>query len=259
MVKPLAKNGEIETACLNGWSTIPCAYAAELLAQGGFGSVTLDMQHGAHDFASVLACLQALNAYDITPLVRVPWNEPGILGKVLDAGAWGVICPMVNTAEEAAALTGACLYPPSGRRSNGPFRASVYGGVSRYQDMANAAVSILPQIETVQAVENIDSILDTPGVSGIYVGPSDLGLSLGLKGTMDREEPEVLAIYGTLIEATRRRGLIAGIHTAAPSYARRMIDMGFRLVTVASDAGLLIQGGKTVLNTLRSGPPATGR
>jgi 4-hydroxy-2-oxoheptanedioate aldolase len=163
-----------------------------------------------------------------------------------------VICPMVNTPGDAFALTQACLYPPSGQRSNGPVRAGGYGGVTPYLETANRDVSIFPQIETRAAVENIDLILDTPGVNGIYVGPSDLGLSLGLSATLDREEPEVLAIYRTLIEATSRRGQVAGIHNASPTYAARMIDMGFRLVTVCSDSGLLARGARTAASAART-------
>ena len=116
----------------------------------------------------------------MTPLVRVPWNEPGIVGKVLDAGAWGVICPMVNNVAEAKALVSYALYPPKGKRSNGPIRAGAYGAATPYQATANDEVLVIPMIETQEAIDNIDAICEVPGISGIYVGPSDLGLSLGM-------------------------------------------------------------------------------
>ncbi len=242
MATPLRSKLRERPVCINGWSLLPTAAAAELLARCGFDSITLDMQHGFHDYASVVACLQAMHAYDVTPLVRVPWNEPAILGRVLDAGAWGIICPMINTARDASALTSACLYPPVGQRSNGPVRAALYGGSTAYQNTANQTIVLLPQIETREAVANIEGILDVEGVGGIYVGPSDMALSLGLSPDLDREEPEILALYGRLVEATARRGLVAGIHNASPDYARRMIGLGFTLVTVASDGGLLSGG-----------------
>ena len=138
-------------------------------------------------------------AHPITPLVRVPWNEPGIIGKALDGGAWGIICPMVNNAAEAKALADACLYPPVGKRSNGPIRAAMYGEASSYQTIANDEVLVIAMIETQEGIDNIDEILSVPGISGIYIGPSDMGLSLGLIPILDREEPLILGIYEKLL------------------------------------------------------------
>jgi 4-hydroxy-2-oxoheptanedioate aldolase len=192
-----------------------------------------------------------MDKYPITPMVRVPWNEPGIIGKVLDGGAWGVICPMINTPAEAKALTNACLYPPQGKRSNGPIRAVAYGEASPYQSIANDEVLVLPMIETQEAIDNLDAILDTPGISGIYVGPSDLGFSLGLKPMLDREEPQIIKIYEKLIQATGKRGLYAGIHNATGAYAARMIGMGFRLVTILNDSGLMARGARAEIAIAR--------
>ena len=195
-LKARLKSGK---ACLNAWLAIPSGFSAEVMAQCGFDSVTVDMQHGVQDYQSMVQCFQAMDKYPITPLTRVPWNEPGIIGKALDGGAWGIICPMVNTAAEAKALANACLYPPKGKRSNGPIRAAAYGEASPYQTIANDEVLVIPMIETQEAIDNIDAILDVPGISGIYVGPSDLGISLGLKPVLDREEPNILAIYDKLV------------------------------------------------------------
>lgn len=230
---------------------LPCTFTAEVFARAGWDSVTFDMQHGLHDYASVVACMQALQATAAMPLVRVPWNEPGIIGKVLDGGAWGVICPMVNTPDDAAALARSCLYPPLGERSNGPIRARGYDGGPGFHAKANAEVLILPQVETRAAVGNIEAILDVAGVSGFYVGPSDLGLSMGLAATLDREEPEMLSIYAGLIEAAGRRGLIAGIHCVSSGYAARMVDMGFGLVTVSSDVAALAGASRRLVEATR--------
>jgi 4-hydroxy-2-oxoheptanedioate aldolase len=240
-------------ACINGWLTLPSPFAAEAMAQTGWDSLTIDIQHGLLDYQSAVSLIQAIQRFPVTPLVRVPVNEPGIIGKVLDAGAWGVICPMVNTADEARAFAQACHYPPLGNRSFGPIRARGYGGSVPYHNIANDQILVLPQIETRQAVDNVAAILDVPGVSGIYVGPNDLGLSMGLEPILDREEPEILSIYALLLRETRRRGLVAGIQNASPAYAARMTELGFNLVTVASDLALLgVAAREAVLATRRS-------
>src|SRR5476649_3025245 len=159
-------------AVVNAWLAIPSGFSAEVMAGCGWDSVTVDMQHGVQDYQSMVQCFQAMDKHPITPLVRVPWNEPGIIGKALDGGAWGIICPMVNNAAEGKALVSYALYPPKGKRSNGPIRAGAYGVASSYQSTANSEVLIIPMIETQEAIDNIDAILDVPGVSGIYVGPS---------------------------------------------------------------------------------------
>ncbi len=242
-------------AVVNGWLAIPSGFAAETIAQCGFDSVTVDLQHGVQDYHSMIACFQAMQAHPVTPMVRVPWNEPGIIGKVLDGGAYGVICPMVNTAEQAAAFVTACKYPPDGTRSNGPIRMVSYGVASSYQKTANDEVLCLPMIETREAVANLDAILDTPGLAGVYIGPSDLGFSHGLVPKLDREEPEMLAIYDRIIAACDARGLKAGIHTGGAAYAVRAIGMGFRLVTIANDSSLMAMAARTAVASIRHESP----
>jgi 4-hydroxy-2-oxoheptanedioate aldolase len=247
-LKARLKSGK---ACVNAWLAIPSGFSAEVMAQCGFDSVTVDMQHGVQDYQSMVQCFQAMDKWPITPLVRVPWNEPGIIGKSLDAGAWGIICPMVNTAAEAKTLATASLYPPKGKRSNGPIRAAAYGEASPYQTIANDEVLVIPMIETQEAIDDIDAILDVPGISGIYIGPSDLGLSLGLKPTLDREEPQIFTIYEKLVQATKKRGQFAGIHNATGAYAARMIAMGFRFVTLANDSGLMARAARAEIAITR--------
>ncbi|MBE7183230.1 MAG: 2,4-dihydroxyhept-2-ene-1,7-dioic acid aldolase [Methylobacterium mesophilicum] len=244
-LKSLLQEG---TLCKNGWLSIPSGFSAELMARAGWDSITIDLQHGVQDYSTMVSCLQGMANSSAVPLVRVPSNEPGIIGKVLDAGAWGVICPMVNSAEEAGALVASCLYPPDGARSNGPIRAVAYGDHEPYQSFANREVLVIPMIETAEAVERMDEILDVPGISGAYVGPSDLSLSLGLPPVFDHEEPRIIAIYGRILAACARRGLFAGIHTASPAYAARMVGLGFRFVTIASDASLIAAGARQALS-----------
>jgi 4-hydroxy-2-oxoheptanedioate aldolase len=236
---------------INGWLAIPSGFSAEVMAQCGFASVTVDMQHGVQDYQSMVQCFQAMQAHPVTPLVRVPWNEPGIVGKALDGGAMGVICPMINTKAEAEAFISYCKYPPHGARSNGPIRAAMYGEATGYQVTANDETLAIPMIETKQAVENIDAILDVPGIAAIYVGPSDLGFSYGMKPILDRDEPEILKIYDKLIEAATKRGIYVGVHCGSASYAARAMGMGFRLTSIANDSGLMAMAAKAAVAQVR--------
>ncbi len=255
MSNKLKKRWKAGKAAINGWLAIPSGFSAEVMAQAGWDSVTVDMQHGVQDYQSMLACFQGIQPHGNTPMVRVPWNEPGIIGKVLDAGAQGVICPMVNTKEEAEALVAACRYPPKGTRSFGPIRAGIYGEGGNYFKDANKNVLVIPMIETQQAVENLDAILDVPGVDAVYIGPSDLGLSYGLVPKLDRDEPEMLKLYEKVLKATAKRGQYAGIHNGSALYAAKMINMGFKLVTIANDSGLMLQAAKAAIKDAREAVP----
>ena len=226
-------------AVVNAWLAIPSGFSAEVIAQCGFDSVTVDMQHGVQDYQSMVQCFQAMHAHPVTPMVRVPWNEPGIIGKVLDGGAYGVICPMINTRQEAENLVSYSKYPPLGVRSNGPIRSGMYGSGGTYQKTANDEIVLLPMMETKTAVENMESILDVKGINGVYVGPSDLGFSYGLEPKLDRDEPEILKIYEKIVKECGKRGLYAGIHCSGAAGAVRAINMGFMLVTLANDSGLM--------------------
>jgi len=229
-LKSIWKDGR---AAVNGWLAIPSGFSAEVMAQSGWDSVTVDLQHG------------------VLPMVRVPWNEPGIIGKVLDGGAYGVICPMVNTKAEAEAFVSYCRYPPAGKRSNGPIRASMYGVASSYQATANDEILCIPMIETQEAVDNLEAILDVPGIDAVYIGPSDLGFSMGLVPILDREEAKILAIYDKVLAETKKRGIIAGLHNGTPEYAAKMIQRGFRLVTVSNDSGLMQVAARNAVRTVR--------
>jgi 4-hydroxy-2-oxoheptanedioate aldolase len=188
-------------------------------------------------------------------MVRVPWNEPGIIGKVLDAGAYGVICPMINTVDDAQKFISYCKYPPKGARSNGPIRAGIYGVVGPgggYQATANDEILCMPMIETQQAIDNLGAILDVPGIDAVYIGPSDLGFSMGLVPKLDRDEPQIMKIYEKIVAETKQRGQKAGIHCFAPDYARKMIDMGFSMVTLGNDSGILLTAAKAAVEKTRA-------
>jgi 4-hydroxy-2-oxoheptanedioate aldolase len=235
-VKEIWASGKV---VVNAWLAIPSGFSAEVMAQCGFDSVTVDMQHGVQDYLSMVQCFQAMNAHPVTPMVRVPWNEPGIIGKVLDGGAYGVICPMINTPEEAKNLVAYSKYPPMGSRSNGPIRAGLYGTVGSYQKTANDEIVLLPMMETKTAIANMEAILDVEGINGVYIGPSDLGFSYGLVPKLDRDEPEILKIYEKIVKECGKRGLYPGIHCSGADGALRAINMGFKLVTLFNEVGLM--------------------
>jgi len=235
---------------LNGWLSIPSSFSAEVMAHQGFDSLVIDMQHGVIDYQAAVTMLQAISTTPVIPLARVPWNDPAHLMKIHDAGVYGVICPMVNTREQAEALVRSCKYPPHGVRSFGPVRATMYAGAD-YVAHANDELVVIPMIETAEALENLDDILTTPGVDAVYVGPADLSLSLGYEPGVDRTEPAVVKAQKTIAAACKRHGVVAGIHTGTPDYALKMIDDGYRFVTVATDFRLLASGAASAVGAVR--------
>ena len=222
---------------VNGWLSAPNAVMAEVTGKAGFDSVTIDLQHGLNDYQAALAMLQALAASDSTPMARVPWLEPGIVMKLLDAGALGIICPMVNTRADAERLVHYANYAPVGTRSFGPTRAMLVYGAG-YVAKANDTVVTLAMVETAEALENVEAIARTPGLTGIYIGPSDLALSMGHTPKLDPEEPAVVDAVKRILAACKDAGIRCGIHCLASSYAKRMLDEGFDLVTLGSDIRL---------------------
>ena len=226
---------------INGWCSIGNPFTAEIMAAQGFDSITIDMQHGALDYASLLPMFQAMRASGATLMARVPWNEPGVIMKALDAGAYGIICPMVNTAEEAARFVSCLRYPPLGQRSFGPTRVAFAAGAD-YAAGANDNMLAFAMIETAEGMANLDAIAATPGLDGIYVGPADLTLSLTagrLAPGFDREEPEMIAALQTIVAACRRHRIRAALHCGTPEYAIRAIGWGFDMTTVGGDSRFL--------------------
>jgi 4-hydroxy-2-oxoheptanedioate aldolase len=225
----------------NAWLSLGSAFVAESMAAQGWDTLTIDTQHGLEGYAEMVAMLQAMAASPTTPLVRVSWNAPGEIMKALDAGAMGIICPMINTREEAEAFVGACRYPPLGYRSYGPTRAALLHGPD-YAQAANAEVVTLAMVETAAGLENVLAIAATPGLDGIYIGPSDLSLSLGGPPGQDTDAPEMLAAFDRILAACKAAGRRCGIHTASVAYSQKMIARGFDLVTAGSDARYVAAG-----------------
>jgi 4-hydroxy-2-oxoheptanedioate aldolase len=237
-------------AAVNGWLAIPNSFATETMAHQGWDALTVDMQHGVVDYQAMVTMLQAISTTDTVPVVRVPWLEPGILMKTLDAGAYAVICPMVNTREDAQKLVAWTSYAPRGTRSYGPVRALLYGGAD-YPQHANDTIVRFAMIETAQALDNLDDILSVEGLDAIYIGPSDLSLSLGCKPTMDDLEPRAAQAVDHILARAKAHGLIAGIHNTSPESALARIAKGFQFVTVSSDARLIAAGAQQVMEKMR--------
>ena len=239
-------------AAVNGWLTIPSSFAAETMAHQGWDTLTIDMQHGMIDDAALVPMLQAISTTDTVPVVRVPWLEPGILMRSLDAGAYGVICPMVNTREDAQKLVAYTHYPPRGTRSFGPLRAVLYAGLD-YVQHANDTIVTFAMIETAEALDNLDDILSVEGLDAIYIGPSDLSLALGCKPTFDDLEPKAFEAVEHILARAKAHGVVAGIHNGTPEAALKRIAKGFQFVTIGSDARLMADGAQQVMAAMRAG------
>ena len=226
---------------LNGWLSIANPFTAEIMAAQGYDAVTVDLQHGIIGYDAAVAMLQAMRSSGATPMVRVPWLDAGEVMKALDAGAYGIICPMVNSRAEAEKLVSYMRYPPHGQRSFGPTRA-VFSAGSDYGQHADGEVLALAMIETADAMRNLDEIVSTPGLDGVYIGPADL--TLGLTGRkyptgFDREEPEMVEAIRTILAKAHAAGIRACLHCGSPAYAAKAIGWGFDLVTLLNDVRLL--------------------
>ncbi len=238
-------------AVVNGWLAIPSGFSAEAMAHQGWDSLVVDLQHGLVGYQAAVAMLQGISTTETVPMARVPWLEPGIIMKLLDAGAYGIICPMINSREDAQRLVAACRYAPKGHRSFGPTRALLYAGAD-YPDHANQTVLALAMIETQAALDNLDDITSTPGLDGVYIGPSDLGLSLGFAPTLEPTEPRVMQAIEAILKSAGKNGIAAGIHCGSARRAREMIEWGFQLVTIMSDHRLLVAAAKQAVDEMRA-------
>ena len=246
-----------DQAAVNGWLAIANSYSAEVMAHQGWDTLTIDLQHGVIDYPAMVTMLQAISTTPTVPIVRVPWLEPGILMKSLDAGAYGVICPMVNTREDAQKLVAWTSYAPRGTRSFGPIRALLYGGAD-YPAQANDTIVRFAMIETAQALDNLDAILSVEGLDAIYIGPSDLSLALGCRPVFDDVDPPVAQAIDHILERANAHGIKAGVHNGVAEGALARVAKGFRFVTVGSDARLMAAGAQQVLAKMRAAPRPAG-
>src|SRR5215211_5318209 len=236
---------------------MPGSIRAEILAGAGADYVCMDQQHGVIDYDAMVPMFQAIRAGGAAPITRVLSNDPFLIMKALDAGGWGVIVPLVGSGGDAARAVSACRYPPRGVRSFGPVRAATVIG-SRDPEELGGEVLCLVMVETREALEKVDEIAATPGVDGIYIGPSDLALSLGLPPTLEVTEGEHVEAVRRIREACHQHGIAAGIHSPSGDWARSHAEAGFDLVTVATDANLLREAALRELAVARGGHTEPG-
>ena len=223
---------------LNAWLSSASPYAAEVVAHLDFDAVTIDCQHGMIGFEGAIGMLQAISTGQAIPFVRPSRNDAAEIMRFLDAGAYGVICPMISTGQQAAELVAACRYPPHGSRSFGPARGLTYGGTD-YQAHANTEIVVLAMIETAEGLDNLDAILATTGLDGVYIGPNDLALALGCAPMTESSAPRVMEAVERIRAATVEREQIAGIFCSNGAAAARRLAEGFDLVTPGNDMALL--------------------
>jgi 4-hydroxy-2-oxoheptanedioate aldolase len=227
------RNGE---TAFGAWLTVPDPFLAELFASCGYDFIVIDMQHGIIEFSDALPMIQAAHARGVGPIVRVLKNDPTLIGKALDCGAAGVIVPLVNNAAEAQAAVSACKYPPHGTRSWGPVRASVVAGADR---AALNDVACICMVETEEGLANVSEIAAVQGLSGIYVGPSDLALALGLGPGAEQADPRHAGAIDKIKAACDASKVFIGMHNLRGEVARKYAQAGFRMVTVVVDAGMI--------------------
>ncbi len=236
-----------------GWLMLPDEVTAEIMAGQGYDVITIDVQHGLVDYQKAVSMLQAMNGSPTVPFARVPWLDPAFIMKLLDAGFLGIICPMINNADEARKLASYVRYPPQGERSYGPARAGFILDPS-YGSKANDMIQCLAMIETAEGYRNVEEIVRVEGIDGVYIGPIDL--TLGLHGTdlplgIDRQEPEMLEAIERILTAAHAAGKKAGIHCGTPEYAAQMEEMGFDMVALSSDLWLYSTATKSILDATR--------
>ena len=235
VVKEKLRRGE---PCIGTWITTGNPLVAEVLAHSGFDWLTVDMEHNAIDMDSLLSCFYAIGTTDTVPFVRVPWNDPQVLKRVLDIGAYGVVVPNIKSPEEAELAVQACRYPPEGFRGVGGVRGRLYGGAD-YVEKANEEIAVALMIEHTDAVRRIAEICNVPGIDALFVGPNDLAKSLGVPGGYDNAHVDHKAAVAQVLETGKRFNIPVGIHCAGAEEVNRRIEEGFVLLAIASDSRFL--------------------
>jgi 4-hydroxy-2-oxoheptanedioate aldolase len=235
---------------INGWLSIPNSFTAESMAKMGWDSLTIDMQHGQNDYSTSISMLQAISQNSTTPFARVPWNEPGIIMKMLDAGTCGIIAPMINTKKQCEQFVSYCRYPPLGQRSFGPMRAQlVYG--SDYFYSANSQIVTLAMIETQEAIKNLDEILSVKNLNGVYIGPADMSIAYGLTPKFDVKDDPIYSNIKLIVKKAKEHGKIAGIHNGTIKYAKEMIALGYQFITISSDLRAMSSCAQNIINEIK--------
>ncbi|NKX42743.1 2,4-dihydroxyhept-2-ene-1,7-dioic acid aldolase [Rhodobacteraceae bacterium R_SAG2] len=240
--------------CINGWCAMPSTITAEIVARQPFDTLTIDLQHGLVDYQTALTMLQAMGVSKVPKLARVRWNDPGFIMALLDAGFTGIICPMINTRAEAEAFVSACHYAPRGSRSFGPTRAAIAYGAD-YQKQSNTRIATLAMIETREALANLDDILTVEGLDAVYIGPSDLAISMGYPPSLENIAPDIEEAIRTIREKAHAAGRFAGIHTGNATVAAAKLAEGFDLASLSTDTKIF---SAAVADMLQKARPEAG-
>jgi 4-hydroxy-2-oxoheptanedioate aldolase len=238
---------------VGGWLQMSGALGAEALAGCGYDALVIDLQHSGTDFSDAAAMMLAIEHGSCEPFVRVRWNNPDEIMKLLDLGAYGIIAPMIETGEQAAALASAVHYPPRGARSFGPRRPLMRYGPSYFGRASDTIVS-MAMVETERGIANLDDILAVDGLDGVFIGPADLSVALGGPPHPDSDEPRVVAAIATVRERTHAAGKRAGIFCANASFGKAKLREGFDLVTLTPDLAMLTAAARAAVATVREGP-----
>ncbi len=240
---------------VNAWLSVDSPYVAEVLSHAGFDAVTVDLQHGMFGIDTAVRLLQAVSAGPAMPVARCASHDPAEIGKLLDAGAYAIICPSVDTAAQARAFVDACRYPPTGSRSYGPARGVLYGGAD-YVPAADGVISTWAMIESATALANVADIVATPGLDAVFVGPNDLALSLGERPGSTVPPPPVAAALRHVLAVAHAAGLLAGVFCADGERARELADAGWDLVTPGNDIAMLRTAAAGHIAAVRAGGSA---
>jgi 4-hydroxy-2-oxoheptanedioate aldolase len=238
----------------SGWCGLPYPIVAETIGRDGFPAVTLDSQHGLWDLNAILVAIAAIRQAGAAPIVRVPVGDFATVSRVLDFGAEGIIAPMINTPQDARALAAAAKYPPIGERSWGPHRATTLAGIadqSVYLREANDHVVTLAMIETRTALKNLDAIIDTPGVDGLFLGPSDLSIALTDGKQLDPLSKDVDRELDRILAAAQRAKKIPGAYCHSAERAVALAKRGVKFLAVMSDLSMLRAGTAAALKVLK--------
>ena len=247
-IKQMWKEGKPVTL---GWLSVNNTFTAEVMARQGFDALCVDLQHGTNTTGDLIPMLQAISQTETVPVVRVPWNEPSIIMKALDYGAYGIIVPLISTPADAAAAVAACRYPPRGYRSSGPIRAQHFGGAD-YLAKADDEIVVIAMIETKEGLANLDAICATPGLDAVYIGPADLSFALGLPPRADNPDPLHMEACDRVRDAAHKAGIKACMHCASAAFAAGAIKRGFDLVMLTADIACMIAGAKKQLEDLKA-------
>jgi len=249
--KPIISEVLNDKKCLiNAWLTIPSSWTAEIIANLGYDIVTIDMQHGLIDYSMLINMLQTITNHKTVSIVRIPWNEPDVIMKSLDAGVNGIICPMINNRKEAEKFVHACLYPPDGYRSFGPIRVNINNEpefLNTYKDK----LLTFAMIETKEAVDDLGDILSVEGLDGIYIGTVDLSISMGLKIPTGKGDNILENTVQQIIDRANESKKLVGIHTQSEGLNEKFVKFGANIITPLNDTKILQHYSREILNSAK--------